>query len=30
MNNDLISRSAFVKEINKHMKNVYECEAQED
>ena len=26
MSNDLISRSAFVKEINEHMKNVYGCE----
>lgn len=28
MNNDLISRNAFVKEINKHMKNVYECDIE--
>lgn len=28
MSNDLISRSAFVKEINEHMKNVYECDIE--
>lgn len=26
MSGDLISRSAFIKEINEHMKNVYECD----
>lgn len=28
MSNDLISRSAFVKEINEHMKNAYECDIE--
>lgn len=28
MNNDLISRSAFIKEINEHLKNVYECDIE--
>lgn len=28
MSNDLISRSAFVKEINEYMKNVYECDIE--
>ena len=28
MSNDLISRSAFIKEINEHMKNVYECDIE--
>lgn len=28
MSNDLISRGAFVKEINEHMKNVYECDIE--
>ncbi len=28
MNNDLISRSALIKEINEHMKNVYECDIE--
>lgn len=28
MSDDLISRSAFIKEINEHMKNVYECDIE--
>lgn len=28
MSNDLVSRRAFVKEINEHMKNVYECDIE--
>lgn len=28
MSNDLISRSAVIKEINEYMKNVYECDIE--